>query len=169
MKKILLSLILCICLSGCGTENKENDNLLNNPNDIEIAKLLEEKLDGVKSTCVVTEDNDPNGNLNKQGGYIGAVYFRLQQVDDVYAQKEYSVEISDDACDAGTSGGGQIEIYSNSDDAKKRDEYLSALDGFLSGGHHQQYNSIIIRISDELTATQQKELTEVIYDLLITN
>ena len=74
----------------------------------------------------------------------------------------------------GRSSNGKLirkEFYGSSkkEAEKKRDEYLSALDGFLSGGHHQQYNSIIIRISDELTATQQKELTEVIYDLLITN
>ena len=169
MKKIFLILILCICISGCGDKTEKSSNMLSDPNDTEIAKLLEEKLDGVISTCVVTEENDPNGNLNKQGGYIGAVYFRLQQVDDVNAKEEYPIEISNNACDAGTDGGGQIEIYANNDDAIKRNEYLSALDGFLSGGYHQQHDTIIIRISNELTATQQKELEEKIYELLITN
>lgn len=154
--------------------------LTNNPKDSEIEKVIK-KLNGAYSICKVTEDNDPNENLNKKGGYTGAVYFRLKQVDDAIKEediKDYGEDFvnSDewenfydeykDACDAGTSAGGQIEIYKNKSDANKRDEYLGSLDGFLSGGYHVVEDTLVIRISDDLNATEQKEIAQQIIDLL---
>lgn len=35
------------------------------------------KVKAIKDISSVTEDNDPNGNLNKPGGYTAQVYNRL--------------------------------------------------------------------------------------------
>ena len=158
----------------------KSNNLTNNPADEEIKQVIEQ-LDGVYDICMVTEDNDPNGNLNKQGGYTGAVYFRLEQVDEALkdeAINRYGEEFvnsgdwenfydeAKDTCDAGTGAGGQIEIYPNKSTAEKRDEYLSTLDGFLSGGYHIVEGSLVIRVSDELPSSQQKEIANNIINLL---
>lgn len=176
MKKslfILLSLLILMILTGC------EQNLLNNPKDSDVKAALK-KINGVKSICMVTENNDPNGKLNKDGGYTGAVYFRLSQVDENLKNKatnEYSEEYMKenyigyyeemkDACEAGTDGGGQIEIYKNKKDAKKRDKYLSSLDGTVVSSFHEVKGTLVIRLSDELTNSQQKGIAETIYKKL---
>ena len=182
LKIIIIIFIICLIVGIMlfVLLNKEDNTLLNNPTDKEIESVIK-NLKGVTSTCLVTEDNDPNGNLNKQGGYTGAVYFRLEQVD----KKEKADDIKEfgedfvnsenwesyyeqfsDACDAGTDGGGQIEIYPNKSTAEKRDAYLSNLDGFLSGGSHTVAGTLVIRISHELSSSQQKALTTEIINML---
>ena len=155
-------LFTIIILTGC---NNNQNNLLNNPNSNDVKEVLK-TLDGVKSICVVNEDNDPNGNLNKKGSYTGAVYFRLTQVDTNLKDDEYYTPYEDDACEAGTSGGGQLEIYANEKDAKKRNDYLSNFDGSILGDFHNIRGTVIIRLSNDLTATQQQELEEQIYNAL---
>ena len=51
----------------------------------------------------------------------------------------------------------------------KRNEYLAAFDGagILSSGSHSVVGTIVIRTSDKLTASQQKEMEENIYNSLI--
>lgn len=165
-KKLLFSILCCVVslgvITGCGNNST---NLLNNPKDEDVKNALE-KIEGVKSTCIVTEDNDPNGNLNKDGGYTGAVYFRLTQVDENIEKDEYSTPYEEDACQAGTSGGGQIEIYANEEDAKSRNDYLSGFDGTILADFHSIRGTVIIRLSNELTASQQEELEEKIYNIL---
>ena len=100
----------------------------------------------------VTEDNDPNGNLNKAGGYTSTVYFSVSLIDQ-------SQVYGDTLIDKGTDAGGSIEVYSTVEDAEKRNTYLGAYDGsFLSSGSHTVLGTIVIRTSDKLTASQQKEL-----------
>jgi len=164
--KLLFSLLSCVLflgvITGCG--NSQN-NLLNNPKDEDVKNAIE-KIDGVKSTCVVTEENDPNGSLNKAGSYTGAVYFRLTQVDENIADDEYAIPYEDDACKAGTSGGGQIEIYANEKDAKSRNDYLTSFDGTIFADFHNVRGTVIIRLSNQLSASQQNELEEKIYNIL---
>lgn len=109
----------------------------------------------------VTETNDPNGLLNKQGGYTASVYFADQQVS--------GIAPAADLVEAGNEAGGNIEVYSSKDDAEKRNDYLSSFDGngLLNPGSHYVYGTIIIRTSDRLTASQQKNLTDAIYQKLI--
>lgn len=167
MKKIF-NLLLCGGLAFILTACNNKNSLLNNPKAVDIKNAIE-KLEGVKSTCLVTENNDPNGKLNKQGGYTGAVYFRLKQVDEKNEKnekEEFPIEISEDACEAGTDGGGQIEIYANKKDAEGRNEYLSTIDSVISGGYHIVHGTLVIRISDKLTASEQKEFEEKMYNLL---
>ena len=54
------------------------------------------------------------------------------------------------------------------EDAESRNAYLGAFDGrALKVGSHVVYGTIVIRTSDYLTASQQKELTEKILNVLI--
>ena len=121
------------------------------------------RIENITAMGAVTEDNDPNGKLNKAGGYIGTIYFRDANIDqsEMYPPNGTVFEV-------GTDGGGSIEIYPNVEDAVSRNAYLSTFDGsiFDSGAHHV-YGTIIIRISDSLTASQQTEMTEKILNALI--
>lgn len=148
------------------TEFSEDElALLNKIPDAEaVAKALE-SLDTVDGTCIVTEENDPNGNLNKTGGYIAAVYFsdnraNLEMKNNPYASYK-------DICDQGTVAGGQIEVYPNEEDAKKRADYLGNFSGsILSSGDNYVYGTSVIRVSNEMTATQMGELKDAVVKAL---
>lgn len=130
--------------------------------DFVMARL--QRIETITGMEAVTEDHDPNGKMNKPGGYIGTVYFRDNRI----ADEDVVVWEEDTIIDIGTPGGGSIEIYPNVEDAVSRNEYLSTFDGsWLSAGSHEVYGTIIIRTSDKLTATQQKELTQEILNSLI--
>lgn len=110
-------------------------------------------IDGITGYSAVTEDNDPNGMLNKPGGYTSTVYFAYNKVEDPYHVLDRTI------VDNGTSGGGGIEVYATEEDALKREEYLALFDGsVLASGSHTVVGTILVRTSDELTASQQKEL-----------
>lgn len=120
-----------------------------------------ERLQGIETITAidaVTEDHDPNNQLNKQGGYIGCVYFADTQVD---RSKLYIEDGKDNVIDVGTIGGGAVEIFKTAQEAETRNAYLGGFDGtgFSSGSHHV-IGTCIIRTSDNLTGTQQTELTE---------
>ena len=133
------------------------------PSDDFVMSRLQ-RIDTILGMEAVTEDHDPNGHLNKAGGYIGTIYFRDSRI------KEADLYLFGDETiiDIGTDGGGAIEIYPNVEDAESRNAYLGAFDGSaLKVGSHVVYGTIVIRTSDYLTASQQKELTEKILNALI--
>lgn len=111
---------------------------------------------GVSDIAPVTEENDPNHHLNKPRGYTAAIFFSHSKVKDQYGQ--YSGKNS---IEKGTSGGGCIEVFANTEDANARNEYLSSFDGngLFDSGSHEVVGTVLIRTSHDLTATQQKELT----------
>ena len=133
---------------------------ITNPRQSFVEERLKE-IDTVTGIQSVTESNDPNGNLNKQGGYTASIYFTDNQVTE-------AVEGAD-IVDKGTDAGGNIEVYKTSDEAKSRNTYLSAFDGqgILNPGSHYVYGTVVIRTSKHLTASQQTALTEKIYNKLI--
>lgn len=153
MKKILFLVVCCLCLCGCGKESKEN--VFYNPNIKEINSKISQ-ISEISNSCIVTEENDPNGQLNKQGGYSGALYFTHKNIDN-------SEEETLDACEIGTDGGGSIEVYINEKDAKKRNEYLTSFDGGILADFHQIKGTVVIRISNKLSASNQQKL----YDEII--
>ena len=111
-----------------------------------------------------TEQNDPNGNLHKDGGYTSAVFFSSDLVDQsqTYASEGYTGIPA-----IGTDGGGSVEVYATIEDAQKRDTYLGALDGgILSSGSHTVVGTCVVRVSDLLTASQQKAIEQSIIDSL---
>lgn len=154
MKKILLLVVCCLCLCGCGSKEKKSLDI----NSVKDSLTHISKVDDV---CIVTEDNDPNGQLNKAGGYTDALFF-------TYGDIEYNSDKN--ACELGTDAGGSIEIYANNDDAKKRNDYLSSFDGSILSSYHQVEENIVVRISNSLTASEQKSLYEqVIREIQSTN
>ena len=128
------------------------------PTDDFVMERLKQ-VDTIIDMAPVTEERDPNGKLNKQGGYIGCIYFRDEQVD---WEEEY---IEGDVLDAGCHGGGAIEIFGNVEDAQERDEYLGMLDGLFADSHYV-YGTLVIRTSSELSAAKQQELTDKIVQAL---
>ena len=134
------------------------------PSDDFVMERLQ-RIDTITAMEAVTEDHDPNGKLNKQGGYIGCIYFRDTQVD--WSQL-FIPDGEDTVIDVGCDGGGAIEIFENVDDAQSRDTYLGGFDGtaFASGSHYV-YGTIIVRTSDELSGTKQLELPDKIVQALI--
>ena len=135
------------------------------PTDEFVMERLQ-RVDTITAMDAVTEDHDPNGQLNKQGGYIGCIYFTDTQVD---RSELYIEDGKDNVIDIGTDGGGAIEIFATADEANVRNNYLAGFDGMgaFSSGSHYVEGSCIIRTSNYLNGTQQKELTERITQALI--
>lgn len=133
---------------------------ITNPSQSFIEERLKE-IDTITGVQSVTESNDPNGKLNKQGGYTASIYFVDNQVTETVDGADIVAK--------GTDAGGGIEVYKTPDEAKARDTYLSSFDGqgLLNPGSHHIYGTVIIRTSRHLTASQQTALTEKIYNKLI--
>ena len=122
-------------------------------------------LPNITGVEAVTESNDPNGKLNKAGGYTATVYFSSDLVDQssVYASEGYTGIVA-----VGNDGGGTVEVYSSVEDAEKRSTYLGAFDGsILSSGSHEVLGTCVLRTSDKLTASQQQTLTQEVKEALI--
>jgi hypothetical protein len=143
MKKLLaLVLMMNVLLGLFAVENEE---------------WIIQRLDTVPDIVgiqAVTEDNDPNGNLNKTDS--ACIYFESKLID----QSEFDEK---DIVGKGTSCGGCIELYPTVENAVLRNEYLGRFDGtFFDSGSHVVYNCMVIRTSSSLTASQQKELEKAI-------
>lgn len=128
-------------------------------------KFLVERAKTVKSVTAVeaaTEKTDANTLMNKKGGYYAYVAMKSSLIDDSYDEGESPVE-------AGTEGGAVIEAFHTVKDAEARDAYLSEFDGsgMLSPGSHRVVGTLVIRTSDELSASDQKKLENRIVDALI--
>ena len=134
---------------------------ITNPNEEFIIQCLK-GIPHISGYQAVTEDHDPNGNLNKQGGYTSTVYFSTPLIDQ-------SSVYGNDIVDKGTECGGAIEVYASEEDAEKRDSYLASFDGagMLNSGSHKVLGTIVIRTSTKLTATQQNEFTNNITNKLL--
>lgn len=134
------------------------------PKDDFVMERLQ-RVDTITAMAAVTEDHDPNGQLNKQGGYIGCIYFTDSRVN----RSNLYIEPGDDVIDVGTKGGGAIEVFQSVEGATARNEYLASFDGagIFSPGSHYVKGTCVIRTSEHLTATQQNELTESITSALI--
>lgn len=133
---------------------------ITNPSQSFVEERLKE-IDTVTGVQSVTESNDPNGKLNKQGGYTASIYFTDNQVTEAVEGK--------DVLDKGTDAGGNIEVFKTKEEAEKRNIYLSAFDsaGMFNPGSHYVFGTVVIRTSHYLTASQQKSLTQKIYEKLI--
>ena len=142
---------------------KQYKQVVNPSEEFVMQRIL--TVDDVADARAVTEDQDPNGNLNKAGGYTSTIYFESKTVNqsDVYVSGEYA----DVLIDKGTDAGGAIEVYENVEDAEKRRDYLATFDGTIfANGTHTVIGTVLVRTSNELTATQQKELEQKVIDAL---
>lgn len=126
-------------------------SLVNNPSEAYVIECLK-RVPGIMGISAATEDNDPNGHLGKAGGYTAAIYFSHEFIDQ-------STIYGDSIIDKGTDCGGQIEVYATEEDANRRNDYLATLDGgIFASGSHRVIGTVLIRTSDELKASQQKEV-----------
>ena len=128
---------------------------ITNPSEEFVISRLKD-VEGITNYSGVTEENDPNELLHKAGGYNAAVVFEYDKVDP-------SQPYGDTLVEKGVDAGGTIEVFETVEEAEKRDAYISTFDGSpLRPGSHKVLGTIVIRISDYLTATQQKELEELL-------
>lgn len=134
--------------------------LVDNPTEAYIIECLG-KVEHIVHISAVTEDNDPNGNPNKPGGYTATVYYSDDRINlDKTIHGESVIE-------QGTEGGGGIEVYATVEDAERRRSYLAAFDGGLfASGSHTVVGTVLIRTSNELTASQQQEMETKIIEVL---
>lgn len=142
---------------------KQYKQVVNPSEEFVMQRIL--TVDDVADARAVTEDQDPNGNLHKAGGYTSTIYFESKTVNqsDIYVSGEYA----DVLIDKGTDAGGAIEVYENVEDAEKRRDYLATYDGTIfANGTHTVIGTVLVRTSNELTATQQKELEQKVIDAL---
>ena len=138
---------------------KSRNQFINPSEEFLISRLS--VIEEVYDIEAVTEEHDPNGHLHKNGGYTAAIYFKNKNVN----LSKIFHSANESSIDIGTSGGGCIEVYSTEEDAQKRATYLSAFDGgILDNGTHTVVGTVVIRVSAELTATQQKMLEQNIID-----
>ena len=127
-------------------------NQITNPSEDWVINRLK-GISEITGTAPVTEDNDPNGYLGKDGGYTSCIYFSDSNVDQ-------SVVDGSDIIEKGCDGGGAVEVYKNKNDATNRCEYLSKFDGtLLYTGSYAVIGTMVIRTSYLLSDDQQLELT----------
>ena len=134
------------------------------PTDEFVMERLQ-RIETITEMDAVSPDHDPNGQLNKQGGYIGCIYFEDTQVD---RSRLYIEDGKDNVIDIGTDGGGAVEIFKTVEEATQRDTYLGSFDGgMFASGSHYVVGTCLVRTSNELNGTQQLELTDQIRQALI--
>ena len=110
----------------------------------------------IANLAPVTEENDPNGKLNKPGGYTSTVYFGTPLLG---TENLTGAPLIDE----GTTAGGSVETYATVEDAKSRDAYLGGFDGSIfASGSHMVLGTMVVRTSDDLKASEQETLTNAI-------
>lgn len=140
------------------SESRRLYGLLDNPEESYVVERLK-TVENVEGVQAATEDTDPNNLIGKNGGYKSYIAFTCP-----YAQDGY---LTGDSLEDGVDGGGVVEIYETADLAKQRNDYLSSFDGgLLAGEVHDVYGTIIIRLSSNMKASEQKEMEEAIFKAL---
>lgn len=117
-----------------------------------VVSRLEEIAD-ISGVEAVTPENNPDGLLDKEGGYTDCVYFSLHCI-------EQDSVPGDTIVGKGTDAGGAVEIYTTLEEAEARCEYLSGFDGtILYSGSYAIVGTMVIRTSYKLADVEQYELT----------
>ena len=111
-------------------------------------------IDGVGEIAALTEETDNNGLLGKAGTYYAKIDFASPWIKD-----PYSIYSGRSVAENSTDGGGSVEVFEREELAQKRNDYLAVFDGgWLSSGSHKILGTLVVRTSNELTASQQKQL-----------
>ncbi len=119
------------------------------------------RVENVANIAPVTEEHDPNGHLNKDGGYTSTVYFSSPLLGTEGLK-------GDALIDKGTDAGGAIEVYKTPEEAENRRKYLAAFDGgIFASGSHVVLGTMLVRTSDDLKASEQETLTNAIIAAMI--
>ena len=105
------------------------------------------QIKNVAETKAVTSNNDPNGLLNKDGGYSSCIYFNVNS-------DNIKKVTGDDIINEG------VEIYPTLQSALNRCDYLSQFDGtLLYSGSYAIIGTCVIRTSYKLNDQEQVDLT----------
>lgn len=111
-------------------------------------------IDGVGEIAALTEETDNNGLLGKAGTYYAKIDFASPWIKD-----PYSIYSGRSVAENSTDGGGSVEVFETEELAQKRNDYLGSFDGgMFASGSHKVLGTLIVRTSNELTASQQKKL-----------
>lgn len=111
-------------------------------------------IDGIGEIAALTEETDNNGLLGKAGTYYAKIDFASPWIKD-----PYSIYSGRSVAENSTDGGGSVEVFETEELAQKRNDYLGAFDGgMFASGSHKVLGTLIVRTSNELTASQQKKL-----------
>ena len=142
------------------TTSIQQCKLVTNPPVEQVIKRIL-NVENITNAEAVTEGNDPNGMLNKPGGYTSAIFFEC----DLVPAKIHLSNTS--AIEKGTSGGGCLEIYANTEDAESRNAYISSFDGrIFAAGKHAVIGTVVIRISGEMKEQDQELMIQRLIEAL---
>jgi hypothetical protein len=157
---IIAFLCVVACFTGCGAGNSANVSIK------DILERVKSEVATIESIEMATEETDSNNLLNKPGQYIELGWFVDSRIE---KREEFEDHFDADGkpiskgfvAESGTAGGGTIEKFKTASDAKKRDEYLAKFDSMpMLASYHEQHGVFVIRMSNKLTASQQKEIAE---------
>ena len=110
----------------------------------------------ISGTQAVTTEQNPDGLLGKEGGYIACIYFTTPAAIPEEVPGDSIVE-------KGTDAGGAVEIYATFEDAEARVEYLAGFDGsVLYSGSYGIVGTMVIRTSYKLSNENQIKMTNLI-------
>ncbi len=128
-------------------------DLITNPTEDYVIDRLS-RVPDIAYLAAATEDNDPNGQLGKAGGYTAQVFFSSTLVSSAYAKMPDL-----DVVKAGTEAGGSVEVYQTEGDAERRSDYLADYDGTaLASGSRKVVGTVLVRTSNALKASDQQLL-----------
>lgn len=112
----------------------------------------------MKDIISLTEDNDPENYIGKAGWYTVKVVFHHKDVEHHGLDSGYLT-----LSEVGNPAGGCIEVYRTEADAQRRADQLKEQEGTSrSPGARMVCGTVVIRVSDHLKASYQKELLEMI-------
>ncbi len=113
---------------------------------------------GIKDVISLTEDNDSENHIGKAGWYTTKVIFHHKDVEH-YGLDRGLLTLSE----VGNPAGGCIEVYSTEEDAQRRADELKRQEGTSRNpGARMVCGTVVIRVSDNLKASYQQKLLEII-------
>ena len=126
----------------------------------DIVLKLKEKNTNVGRYVIYNEENDLNQLLGRPNQYTSKVTFedtRLEQVNKDLDPEEFSQDEINEPI------GGTIEVFNNSEDMKKRKDYVNTLGSSMSIFAEYSYSNdyILLRLNKQLTPTQAKEYEDI--------
>lgn len=180
MKKLIVLLMCCLALGGCGSNNIETsqettiasqtkslktesetvDELYYDENDNKEYPTADQLLTALKGKSaymleiqVFDEETDPNGSLGKPGKYISKANF-----------SDARVQENEENLSAGT-----IEVFRSVKECHDRASYLRGLSKpgkDLVKQYIYEYNQVLFRISHELSEEQAEEYHQQMNDII---
>lgn len=149
-------------------EEKYNDfeksikqyKLVDNPTEEYLLTRLK-TVKGIFNITAYTEETDTDKYLNKAKWYYSKIVFQHEDVKHLAIEYGHSIE------EVGNPAGGCVEAFKTVEDAERRNQELQSQEGTVrSPGTHKVIGTVLVRTSDDLTTTKQKELEQAIIDAL---